>query len=191
MIWDGTRWKFDDTLQAFNLARTVCRAAAAECNVKRVAVAVASAKTVAAVERLARGDRRIAATTEQWDADPWLLNTPTEVIDLRTGKKREHRPSDYLTKMTAVAAGGGCPTWHAFLKRVTAGDEDLQHYLQRMGVTAIETDEGRRWAENRIQNSHRRRQDRGPVHATGLFRVHTAIQAADRWQPQAGSALCR
>ena len=38
-----------------------------------------------AVETLARSDRRIASTVEQWDADPWLLNTPGGIIDLRTG----------------------------------------------------------------------------------------------------------
>jgi putative DNA primase/helicase len=30
------------------------------------------AKTVAAVEMPARSDRRLAATVDQWDADPWL-----------------------------------------------------------------------------------------------------------------------
>ena len=34
--------------------------------------------------------------------------------------------------MTAVAPGGECPLWHAFLDRVTAGDEALQQYLQRV-----------------------------------------------------------
>ena len=38
-----------------------------------------SAKTVYAIERLARSDRRLAATVDQWDADPWLLNTPDGV----------------------------------------------------------------------------------------------------------------
>ena len=59
----------------FDFARRVCRGAASECD-KKFASAVASAKTVAAVERLTRADRRLAATAEQWDADPWLLNTP-------------------------------------------------------------------------------------------------------------------
>jgi putative DNA primase/helicase len=40
---------------------------------------LASAKTIAAIERLAKSDRRIAATTGQWDADPDVFNTPTEV----------------------------------------------------------------------------------------------------------------
>ena len=46
---------------------------AIECD--KPASAVASAKTVAAVERLAKADRRLAATAAQWDANGWLLNT--------------------------------------------------------------------------------------------------------------------
>ena len=40
---------------------------------------------VDAVQTLARADRRIAATIEQWDADPMLLNTPDGIVDLRDG----------------------------------------------------------------------------------------------------------
>jgi putative DNA primase/helicase len=69
--WDGARWRQDDTLYAYDLGRLVCREAAAECNGSGNAkAAIASAKTVAAVERLARADRRIAATIDQWDRDP-------------------------------------------------------------------------------------------------------------------------
>jgi hypothetical protein len=103
LAWDGTRWQFDDTLRAFDLARKVCREAAAECYKVRVAGVLASAKTVGAVERLAKADRRLAATVDQWDAHPLLLNTPSGVIDLRTGDHRSHRPGDYLTQITAVA----------------------------------------------------------------------------------------
>jgi putative DNA primase/helicase len=131
-IWDGHRWQVDETLRAFDLARHVCRAAASECNQPRVASQIASAKTVAAVERLAKSDRRLAATVDQWDADPWLLNTPDGVVDLRSGYVRKHNPLDYLTKMTTVAPDGDCPTWLRFLDRITAGDGDLQSYLQRV-----------------------------------------------------------
>ena len=97
------------------------------------ATRIASAKTVAAVATLARADRRIAATVDQWDRDPWLLNTPGGVVDLRTGQScaRTGR-DDYMTKITAVAPGGDCPLWLAFLDRVTAGDAELQAYLQRL-----------------------------------------------------------
>jgi putative DNA primase/helicase len=216
--WDGTRWQVDDTLQAFDEARKVCRAAASECNKPRIAAVLASAKTVAAVERLAKSDRRIAATASQWDADPWLLNTPGGVVDLRTGRITRHSPDLFMTRTTAAAPSPGCPSFLAFLKRAMAGDDDLVAFLQRvfgyaltgstrehallfcygtgangksvllstvagiMGdyhrtapietftastserhptdlaglrgarlVTAIETEEGRRWAENKIK----------------------------------------
>jgi putative DNA primase/helicase len=135
--WDGTRWQFDRTLAAFDRARAICREAAAECNKSKLAKELASGKTVAAVERLARSDRRLAATIEQWDADPWLLNTPEGVIDLRGCEMREHRAGDYLTRMTAVAPDGDCPQWHAFLDRITNKDEALQQYLQRVSGYAL------------------------------------------------------
>ena len=106
-VWDGMCWLLDDTLKHYNLARAICRAASAGCNNKKVASALASAKTVAAVVSLARSDRRLAATIDQWDADPWLLNTPGGVVDLHTGKARPHRTTDYMTKITAAAPGGG------------------------------------------------------------------------------------
>ena len=74
--WDGSRWLFDETHFAFHVARAVCRDAAAGCNKASVAKSIASAKTEAAVVTLARTDRRLAATTDQWDADIWALNTP-------------------------------------------------------------------------------------------------------------------
>ena len=144
LAWDGKRWQFDDTLCAFDLARKICREAAAECNKVRVAAILASSKTVAAVERLAKADRRLAATVDQWDADPWLLNTPRGVIDLRTGARRGHRPGDYLTQITAVAPGGAYPTWERFLDQVTAGNKSLQQYLQRVvgyGLTGVTSEQ--------------------------------------------------
>lgn len=138
--WVGTHWRLDDTLLAFDLARAVCREAAAECNKEKIAVVLASAKTVAAVERLAKADRRLAATVDQWDTDPWLLNTPGGVIDLKTGRSSPHDPELHLTKMAAVAPGGTCVTWLAFLDRVTAGDRELQAFIQRMFGYALTGD---------------------------------------------------
>jgi putative DNA primase/helicase len=135
--WDGAYWRFDDTKLAFDLARRICREAAAECNKPKLSSALASAKTVAAVERLALADRRIAAVTTQWDADPWLLNTPGGVIDLRTGALRAHRSGDYMTKITAVAPGDGCRRFFEFLDRITGGDAALVSYLRRVSGYAL------------------------------------------------------
>ncbi len=73
--WTGARWELDSTLDAFDRARAICRAASSDADKPHVKTALASAKTVAAIERLAKADRRIAATVDQWDADPDLFNT--------------------------------------------------------------------------------------------------------------------
>ena len=93
LSWDGQRWRFDTTLAAFDLARDLCKGEAAKCNKKGDRKAIASAKTVAAVVTLARADRRLAATADQWDADPWLINTPDGIVDLRTGRSRPQGPN--------------------------------------------------------------------------------------------------
>jgi putative DNA primase/helicase len=133
-IWTGTHWERDETMKAFDLSRAICREAAAN---NKKGTQIASAKTVAALERLAKADRRLAATVDQWDRDPLLLNTPDGTINLLTGTMRDHRPKDFITKITAVAPGGECPTWHSFLSRVTGDDQDLAAYLQRLGGYAL------------------------------------------------------
>ena len=130
--WDGTRWVRDETLQTFSRSRDICKTAAAECDKERTAKKIASAKTAHDVERLARSDRRLAATTNQWDLGNYLLNTPDGTVDLETGQLREHHRHDYLTKMTAVGPQGNCPRWIEFLDCVCNGDVDLQHFLQRV-----------------------------------------------------------
>ena len=130
LIWSGSHWRVDDTLHVRDLVRVVCKEAASKV-AERTAKAVASAKAVQNVEWLARADRRLAATVDQWDCDPWLLNTPGGVIDLRTGERRRHDPNDYMTKITAVSPGGDCLRFLAVLRRVTAEDEELIAYLQR------------------------------------------------------------
>ncbi len=73
--WLGARWAMEPTRHAFDRARAICRVVASEAEKPGIKTALTSAKTVAAVERLAKVDRRIAATIEQWDVDPDLFNT--------------------------------------------------------------------------------------------------------------------
>ena len=147
LLWTGDHWRFDDSLQTFNLSRHICRKASAKALrdlrprvARKVASALASGKTVSAVERLARSDRRLAATVDQWDRDPALLNTPDGVVDLRTGVLHAHDRTDYCTKITAVAPaapGTPCPMWTNFLLRVTDGDRYLIAFLQRIAGYAL------------------------------------------------------
>jgi putative DNA primase/helicase len=131
-VWDGRLWKHDSTCHVFDLSRKVCRSECSTCRNDRLALRIASATTVAAVERLARADRRHAANADQWDGDPWLLNTPAGKVNLRTGKLHPAAREDYMTKITAVAPGAQCPLWLSLLERITDGNPELQGYMQRV-----------------------------------------------------------
>jgi putative DNA primase/helicase len=131
--WDGSRWNRDETYKTLNHSRRLCREASAECNEPGPAVQIARIRTIKAVIDLARADRQIASTAHQWDADPWVLNTPGGAVDLGTGQIRPARQEDYATKCTAVAPSEAEPrTFLAFLERVTGGDCELQGFLRRL-----------------------------------------------------------
>lgn len=132
LMWDGQRWRTEDTLAATDLIRLVCRHASLRASNIKVAAKLAGASTIGGVERLARADRRHAGNTEEWDADIWLLNTPGGVVDLRTGRMRSHSREDRMTKITTATPKGDCPTWKSFLADVTGNDPELMIYLQRM-----------------------------------------------------------
>ena len=133
--WDGTRWCRDDKLWVYDLARIICREFAAQAadngEKKAISKALTSATTVSAVERLARSDTRHARSSDTFDADPWALNTPAGVLDLRTGDIRSHHRGDLFTKVTSVAPIGPCRRWIRFLIQVTRGDRKLIRYFQR------------------------------------------------------------
>ena len=133
--WTGKEWKRDDTLLALDLARDLCRYIARLTPDR--GKSVASNRTIGAVLHLARADRRHASTPEQWDQNPWLLNTPDGTVHLRAGNMRAHAREDYITKCTAVGPGGDCPMWLRFLARITDEDIQLQAFLQRMAGYAL------------------------------------------------------
>lgn len=140
--WDGRRWAVEETLAAMDLARDVGRNFGQRAMTdpeltasKQVSIAykMAEARTVGAIERMARADRRLAIEGDVFDRDPWTLNTPGGLVDLRDGIIRPARPDDYLTKMTRAAPSGGtCPTWMRFIEQATVGDSELQGFLQVM-----------------------------------------------------------
>jgi putative DNA primase/helicase len=133
MRYDGRSWTPDETLSVYDAARRMLREQLRGHGAdKAMATRLASAKAVAAVEQLARSDRRLVATTDQWDADPWLMNTPAGAVDLRSGTVGPHRLEHFATKMTAAAPGGACPIWRAFLTTITGGDAELQIFLQKL-----------------------------------------------------------
>lgn len=134
--WRGDGWYKDETAKIDRIAVEVTRqalywpeAAPLSPDGKR---RINSKRTAGAVRDLAMSDRRIAALADQWDTDPWLLGVPGGVVDLRTGKLHEAKPTDYMTKRCRVKPEPGpCPLWLEFLGRITERDQALVDYLQR------------------------------------------------------------
>ncbi len=136
--WDGSRWRFDEKLCVYDLAREVCRDLSGLSRSQPASDRVRSASTVAAVVRLAQADPRHARTPEVFDADPWCLNTPGGVVDLHTGDQRIHDPEAHLTKCTTVPADASCPTplWEKFLAEVLP-DAETRAFVQRLTGYAL------------------------------------------------------
>ncbi len=144
MEWDGTRWKEDKILRVFDLVRKICREIQDEAlrdpiltaaQKIRVVGAYGAGKTIASVEKILRSDPLHASRAEDWDKDPWMLNTPGGVVDLNTGLLRPCVQDDYMTKSTSVspAKDASCPSWHAFLDSSLGENAiELKLFLQRM-----------------------------------------------------------
>ena len=134
----------DETMRVFTLVRRVCRDVAVDNPKGRKDLL--SASTIAAVERLARSDPRLAAKHDQWDQDTWLLNTPGGVVDLRTGVIRSNAANDYMTKITGVTPAtddngqlvDDCPLFRKFLGEIFPDDPvDTPNFLQRLSGYSI------------------------------------------------------
>lgn len=75
---------------------------------------------------------RITLLLAEFDSDPWALNTPSGIVDLRTGELLPSDPSKLHSRSAAVAPKvGKAPNWESFLQEATGGDKDLQRFLQK------------------------------------------------------------
>ena len=124
--WDKTRWRPDTMARAFHYARTL----AGEASDTKAARKAGFAR---GVESFARSDPSHAVESSYFDADPWLLGTPTGTVNLKTGEALAANPDHRITKLTAVGPGevDECPRWLQFLDESTGGDGDLVRFLQR------------------------------------------------------------
>lgn len=139
-IWRNGRWKMDDRRAVFNKIRQFLRAVNAAR--EKPNPALSKVRTANAVEKFAQADPRMAVSHEVWDTDKWLLGTPDGVVNLRTGVMQELTPGMHIARYTSVAPAptADCPMWLAFLDQVTAGDKELQTFIQRMCGYALTGD---------------------------------------------------
>ena len=70
---------------------------------------------------------------KNFDRDIYLFNMANGTLDLRTGEFREHRPEDFLTKVSPVEYNpeAKCDRFIKFMDEVMMGDKDTIRYTQK------------------------------------------------------------
>lgn len=130
---DGV-WRLQDLAQANSDIDMMCREVIArgmEHNTK--GCPLRKATTRAGIETIARSRPELTVSQKMFDVDPWLLNTPGGVVDLKTGVLGAHCPEQFFMFQARVtpARVAECPIWRRFLAEVCCDDLDLAAYLQR------------------------------------------------------------
>lgn len=143
LVWDGKRWKIDNTGQVMRWAkRTIKRMAAHLLDMSAQDVITGllahikksfSLHSLKAMVELAQSEPGIPVTPDMFDCDPWLFNVQNGTLDLRTAELRPHHRDDLLMKISPVTYDETteCPRWEAFLQEIYAGDQDLIAFDQK------------------------------------------------------------
>ncbi len=106
--WDGARWARDPNGEAFRAAVQIVKAAyldlpdldrQSQQELLQDIHKCESANGLAGLLQIAGNLLPLAVSVDQLDADPFLFNTKSGTLDLRTGELRRHDPNDLLTKV--------------------------------------------------------------------------------------------
>jgi putative DNA primase/helicase len=142
LVWDGARWKLDETgevsRRAEDTVETIHAEAAAATDPKESKAIRAWAHTSEGAAKrkamidLARSDARIAIRHEAFDADPWLLNCSNGTVDLRSGSLNPSDKADLVTKLVPVDfdPNAQAPLWEKFLEEILP-DPEVREFVQR------------------------------------------------------------
>ncbi|MEV4458482.1 phage/plasmid primase, P4 family [Microbispora sp. NPDC049633] len=143
LTWDGHLWRWDAAGAAQELARHIARALPdADTEQRRHRRTSLSARGLNAMLVVARSDPRIVVNIDQLDAQPYELNTPQGVVDLKTGTIRRPDPSALHARTATVGPDFTArpERWLKFLADTFAGDPAITTYVQRLlGVSLVGT----------------------------------------------------
>jgi putative DNA primase/helicase len=142
-VWNGDRWTKDQTGHVHHLRNTIIPMIRQEAvflgpdkgqDALKWAHESQSVGHFDAIEKIARNNPAVAATPEQFDKDPWLLNCPNGTLDLRSGRLQPHIRDNLILKTTSVNydPGASCPLWDTFLLRIFNNDITLIEYVQSL-----------------------------------------------------------
>lgn len=86
-----------------------------------------------AMIKIARSLDGLRCPITAFDADPWALNTPGGILDLRAGTIRAHDPQSLCSKMTngSYDPEARSEVFDRYLADATEGDEEMAGFLAR------------------------------------------------------------
>ena len=143
IVWDGARWREDDSCAVERLAKDVppnvlkeaSEAGDSEQQKRLASWAIRSQQVerLAAMVKLARSEPGVPILPDKLDSDPWLFNVANGTIDLRTGKLGPHRREHLITKLAPVSYDpkATCPRWIRFLREVFEDNPQLAEFVRR------------------------------------------------------------
>ena len=156
LAWDGRRWAPDETNEAMRLALVTVRGIRAEADaapteaerrtIGRHALMSESTRSLKNLLESASSMASVATKQDELDRDPWLLNLENGTLTLRRDEFRlyPHDSGDLITKLAPVVYDpeAKCPTWDAFMSRVTGKNQKLQAFIQRAVGYSLTADVG-------------------------------------------------
>lgn len=148
--WNGERWTPDGKGDVYRLMSNLLHAATDEIYADgnltpsertSKAYTMGSQQKRSSCVAYAECEKALIAKVMDFDADPYLLNTPGGVVNLKTGEMIELSPAMLMTRVTAVAPATGMPLeWMRFLNEATGNDPEMIDYLQRVAGYALSGD---------------------------------------------------
>ncbi len=140
-VWNGHQWQLANSNApaveaARHLARNLPEEDPADIKHKNRSL---SKNAITAAITLAATHPTINTPLTMFDTNPYQLNTPTGVIDLKTGQQTPPDPNTLcLRSTTTPPKAQPTPTWDSFLAQTFAGTPELTQYLQHfLGMTLI------------------------------------------------------
>lgn len=152
-VWDGRRWKRDDTESVRRLARKTVASLYAEAselddatNRKRLAAHATrseSSRAISAMLREAQAFERISIPETDLDSPKtrYLLTCLNGTLDVRTGEIGSFNPHHLITRLAPVdfSLEAHSDLWETFLDRIVP-DPDTRAFLQRYIGSALTGD---------------------------------------------------
>jgi putative DNA primase/helicase len=152
--WDGRRWAEATDVEVTEVVRQyaldrfrevleeIRTAGQANSNAVDGWRSMLGAGRMRSVLALARGI--VARKADELDADPDLLNTPSGVVDLRTGELLQHEPALLMTKITSGSYRPGFthPDWTKALEALPTSEQEWFQMRTGQGITGHTTPDG-------------------------------------------------